>query len=132
MLKKHPHFNFRLNILQSIMPKLASQDVILRREVTSTLFELLAHPDQSLLDFKVTILKELNKVIKSKPHEHMEPTLLDCLVLHLIIVDEQKAAAIQESSMKSQQLHDQMNKLRRKGKLKEYKEIKQELLAEVQ
>ena len=56
--------------------------------------------------------------------------MLDCLVLHLIIVDEDKAKAISESTLKSQQLHDQMNKLRKKGKLKAYKEIKQEMLAE--
>ena len=61
----------------------------------------------------------------------MEPNLLDCLVLHLIIVDEEKAQAITESTQKSQQLHEQMNKLRKKGKLKEYKEIKQEMLNEV-
>lgn len=61
----------------------------------------------------------------------MEPNLLDCLVLHLIIVDEEKAKAISESTHKSSQLHDQMNKLRKKGKLKEYKEIKQEMLNEV-
>jgi len=65
------------------------------------LFDLLKHTDQSLLEFKVEVLRELNKVLKSKPHMHMEPTLLDCLVLHLIIVDEQKAQAISESTMKS-------------------------------
>ena len=92
---------------------------------------MLAHQDQGLLDFKVDILKELNKVIKSKPHDHMDPKLLDCLVLHLIIVDEEKAKAISEATQKSSQLHDQMNKLRKKGKLKEYKEIKMEMLNEV-
>ena len=83
------------------------------------------------MNFKVDVLKELNKVIKTKSHEHMEPNLLDCLVLHLIIVNEEKAKAISESTHKSSQLHDQMNKLRKKGKLKEYKEIKQEMLNEV-
>lgn len=76
------------------MPKLASQDNFVRKEATATLFELLAHTDQSLLDFKVEILKELNNVIKSKSHEHMESNLLDCLVLHLIVVDEERAKAI--------------------------------------
>ena len=120
-----------MNILQTILPKLASQDAPIRKEVTQVLFDLLAHEDQQLLDFKVDILKELNKVIKSKSHEHMEPNLLDCLVLHLIIVDEEKAKAIADSTHKSSQLHDQMNKLRKKGKLKEYKEIKMEMLSEV-
>jgi hypothetical protein len=46
----------------------------------------------------VDILKELNKVIKVKPHDHMDPKLLDCLVLHLIIVDEEKAKAISEAT----------------------------------
>jgi hypothetical protein len=91
----------------------------------------LAHPDQTLLDFKIEMLRELNKVVKTKSHLHMEANLLDCLVLHLIIVDEEKAQAITESTQKSQQLHEQMNKLRKKGKLKEYKEIKQEMLNEV-
>jgi hypothetical protein len=76
------------------MPKLASQDNFVRKEATAALFELLAHTDQSLLDFKVEILKELNNVIKSKSHEHMEANLLDCLVLHLIVVDEERAKAI--------------------------------------
>lgn len=61
----------------------------------------------------------------------MEPHLLDCLVLHTIVVDEEKAKAIAESAQRSQELHDRMNKLRKKGKLKEYKEIKQEMLNEV-
>jgi hypothetical protein len=62
--------------------------------VTQTLFFILAHYNQELLDFKVDVLRELNKVLKQKPHTHMEPNLLDCLVLHLIIVDENKAKAI--------------------------------------
>lgn len=131
LLEKHPHFNYRLNILQTVLPKIASQETVMRKRVTDTLFKLLRHTDQQLLDFKVDILKELNKVLNTKPHEHMQANLLDCLVLHMIIVDEEKAKAIAESSNRSQQLHDQMNKLRRKGKLKQYKEIKQEMLAEV-
>ena len=94
LLKRHPHFNYRNNILITILPKLSTRELSIRKEVTSTLFELLAHPDQSILDFKVEILRELKKVIKTKPHKYMEPNLLDCLVLHLIIVDEEKAKAI--------------------------------------
>lgn len=118
LIKRHPHFNYRLNILQTILPKLASQDGPIRKEVTQVLFDLLAHEDQQILDFKVDILRELNKVIKSKSHEFMEHNLLDCLVLHLIIVDEEKAKAIADSTHKSSQLHDQLHKLRKKGKLK--------------
>lgn len=131
LLEKHPHFNFRLNILQTVLPKIASQESVTRKRVTEMLFRMLKHTDQQLLDFKVDILKELNKVLQSKPHEHMPANLLDCLVLHMIIVDEDKAKAVAESTNRSQQLHDQMNKLRKKGKLKQYKEIKQEMLAEV-
>ena len=79
---------------------------MIRRRVTDCLFVLLRHTDQSLLDFKVDVLKELQKVLSTKSHEHMQPNLLDCLVLHLIIVDEDKAKAISESTLKSQQLHD--------------------------
>ena len=31
----------------------------------------------------------------------MDPKLLDCLVLHLIVVDEEKAKAISEATQKS-------------------------------
>ena len=98
LLEKHPHFNYRLNILQSVMPRLASQDAKQRKRVTQLIVNLLAHYDQGLLDFKIEILKELNKTVKTKSHEHMEPTLLDCLVLHTIVVDEEKAKAIAESA----------------------------------
>ena len=98
LLKRHPHFNFRENILQTVLPKLASHDIGPRREVTQLLFDLLGSTDQSLLDFKVDILKELNDVVKTKPHKMMDPKLLDCLVLHLIVVDEDKARAIQAST----------------------------------
>ena len=131
LLERQPHFNYRMNILQTVMSKLPSQEMVIRKRVTDCLFFLVRHTDQSLLDFKVDVLKELQKVLASKSHEHMQSNLLDCLVLHLIIVDEDKAKAIADSTMKSQQLHDQMNKLRRKGKLKAYKEIKGEMLAEV-
>ena len=94
LLVRHPHFNYRMNILQTILPKIASQDTTIRTEVTVTLTDLLSHQDQGILDFKVDILKELNKVVKNKPHDHMDPKLLDCLVLHLIVVDEEKANAI--------------------------------------
>ena len=46
------------------MPKLATQETQLRKRVTQTIFFLLAHFDQGLLDFKIDILKELNKVLK--------------------------------------------------------------------
>ena len=61
----------------------------------------------------------------------MDPTLLNCLVLHEILVDEGKAKAVDQSTKKSQQLHDQLTKLRKKGKFKEYREVKQQLLSEL-
>ena len=61
----------------------------------------------------------------------MDPHLLDCLVLHEIMIDEVKAKAVDASSKKSQQLHDQLTKLRKKGKYKEYRELKQQLLGEL-
>ena len=66
-----------------------------------TLSGLLRKDDNSLLEFKLDILKEISKVLKSKSHEHMDPHLLDCLVLHEIMVDEDKAKAVDESSKKS-------------------------------
>ena len=67
-----------------------------------TIAGLLRRDDNSLLDFKLSILKEISKVLKTKPHEHMDPNILDCLVLHEIMVDEDKAKAVDESSKKSQ------------------------------
>ena len=64
-------------------------------------------------------------MLKSKSHAYMDPTLLNCLVLHEILVDEGKAKAVDQSTKKSQQLHDQLTKLRKKGKFKEYREVKQ-------
>ena len=61
----------------------------------------------------------------------MDPNLLNCLVLHQILVDEGKAKAVDESTKRSQQLHDQLTKLRKKGKFKEYREVKQTLLTEL-
>ena len=131
LLEKHPHFNYRVNILRTVLPNLASKNQMIRKRVTKLLYNILGHLDQTLLDFKVDVLKELSKVLKTKPHDLMESNLLDCLVIHLILVDEQKARAVSESTTKSKELHERMNKLRRKGKLKEYKEMKQELLSEV-
>ena len=57
------------------------------------------------MDFKLEILKELAKIIKTKPHNKMDPNLLDCIVSNLIIVDEEKAKAIDSSSKKIEDLH---------------------------
>jgi len=98
---------------------------------TRTIKRLLRVDNNNLLDFKLDILKALQVVLKSKPHEHMDPSLLNCLVLHEILVDEGKAKAVDESTKRSQQLHDQLTKLRKKGKFKEYREVKQQLLSEL-
>lgn len=45
LIKKHPHFNYRINILETIMPHLANQEKAIRKEVTETLFEILSSTD---------------------------------------------------------------------------------------
>jgi hypothetical protein len=62
---------------------------------------LLRKDDNGLLEFKLDILKEIHKVLKTKDHTYMDVNLLDSLVLHDIMVDETKARAIDESSKKS-------------------------------
>jgi hypothetical protein len=94
LLKTHPHFNYRLNVLQLVMPRLSTKDLVIRQVCTDTVFELLKSEDNTLLDFKLEILKELNKTIKSKDHNLMNANILDCLVTHKIIVDEEKAKMI--------------------------------------
>lgn len=61
----------------------------------------------------------------------MDPNLLDCLVSHKIIVDEAKAKIIDESSKKAEQLKEQLDKLRKKGKYSDYREMKQQLIKEL-
>jgi nucleolar complex protein 3 len=102
LLKAHPHFNYRLNVLQLIMPRLSTKDLVIREECTNTVFEMLRSDDNTMLDFKVEILKELAKTIKSRDHFQMSPSLLDCLVTHKIIVDEEKAKMIDQSSKKAE------------------------------
>lgn len=36
LIVRHPHFNFRLNIVQSIMPKIAANEDIIRQTVSRT------------------------------------------------------------------------------------------------
>ena len=88
------------------MGKLAFNDTDIRKEVTKLVFYLLSNSDQSLMDLKIEVLQQMNKVVKTKVHSDMEPNLLDCLVLHTIVVNEEQAKAIQESTQKSTQLHD--------------------------
>jgi hypothetical protein len=102
LLKTHPHFNYRINVLQLIMPRLSTKDLVIREECTSTVFDLLKSEDNTTLDLKVEILRELSKTIKSKDHSLMAPNLLDCLATHKIIIDEAKAKMIDQSSKKAE------------------------------
>lgn len=101
LLTRHPNFNYRLNILQIIMPKLSTTDFVIRQVCTQTIFELLKREDNHLLDFKYEILKELTKIIKTKEHHKMDPNILDCLVTHQIIVDEVKAKIVDDTTKKA-------------------------------
>jgi hypothetical protein len=101
LLERHPHFNFRVNILQMVAAKLATKDRRIRDDCTATISALLRKDDDSLLSFKLDILKELHKILKTKDHSTIAPSLLDSLVLHDIMVDETKARAVDESSKKS-------------------------------
>lgn len=46
-------------------------------------------------------------------------------------MDEGRAKAVDASTKKAGQMHDQLTKLRKKGKFKEYKEMKLQLLSEL-
>lgn len=73
----------------------------MRSIATRTIKKLLRVDDNNLLAFKVEILKQLQQTLKNKPHAHMDPTLLNCLTLHEILVDEGKAKAIDASTKRS-------------------------------
>ena len=92
LLERHPHFNYRINILQLICQKLANQDEDVRSVATRCIKKLLRVDNNNLLDFKLEILKQLQIILKSKPHTHMDPSLLSCLVLHEILVPNHCAA----------------------------------------
>jgi len=64
ILLRHPHFNFRLNILTVILPKLVSKNLAIRKMATNTLFSILRAGDSSLLEFKLDIIKEFAKILK--------------------------------------------------------------------
>jgi activator of 2-hydroxyglutaryl-CoA dehydratase len=61
----------------------------------------------------------------------MAPNLLDCLVSHKIIVDEAKAKMIDQSSRKAEQMKQQLDKLRKKGKYSDYRQMKNQLIKEL-
>jgi len=81
-----------------LVQKLSNKHLLIRRTCTQTIKNLLKKDDNSLLEFKLDILKEVHKTIKSKSHDLFEANLLDCLVLHEIMVDEGKARAIDSAS----------------------------------
>jgi hypothetical protein len=101
LIERHPHFNYRLNIMQTLVSRLVAKDLRIRKAATKTIKELLKRDDNQLLDFKLEILKEILKVTKTKPHKYFDPNLLDCLVLNEIMVDEGKAKAVEVSNKKT-------------------------------
>jgi hypothetical protein len=50
------------------MPRIATKDMLIRNECTSTIYDLLKSDDNTLLDFKLEILRELSKTIKTREH----------------------------------------------------------------
>ena len=106
LIERHPNFNFRVNIMQAIVFQISSKDLVVRQMATKTVKSLLRREDNGLLEFKLDIVKELHKNIKAQAHIRFDPSLLDCLVLHEIIVDEGKAKAVDASSKKSALIHD--------------------------
>lgn len=98
LLERHPNFNYRLNILQIVASKLASQDLEIRRACTLAFKNILRKDDNNILEFKLDTLKEMHKVIKQKPHNLFDQSLLDSLSLHEIMVDESKAKAIDDAT----------------------------------
>ena len=59
LLERHPHFNYRLNILQMICSKLANQDEQVRQVATRSVKKLLRIDNNNLLEFKLEILKQI-------------------------------------------------------------------------
>ena len=83
------------------MPKVSTGDEVIKKMVTGTIFELISKDDNTLLDFKLEILKEMAKVLKQLTnHTKIDANLLDCLVTHKIIIDEAKAKVIDENTRK--------------------------------
>lgn len=73
----------------------------MRSVATRAIKKLLRVDNNNLLEFKVEILKQIQTILKSKQHTHMDPTLLNGLVLHEILVDEGKAKAVDASTKRS-------------------------------
>ena len=98
LFERHPNFNYRINILQMICSKLSNGNAMVRRISTQTIKNILKKDDNQLLELKLDVLKELHKAVKAKDHALFESGLLDCLVLHEIMVDEGKARAVDAST----------------------------------
>lgn len=106
LLERHPQFNYRMNILQTVATKLSNQDLAIRKVCTTVLKNLLKKDDNNMLEFKLDILKEIHKSIKAKPHALFDATLLDSLILHDIMVDEGKARLVDSATKNASQMHD--------------------------
>lgn len=65
LLTRHPNFNFRINIMHAVVNQLSSSDVELRQSATKTVKSMIRKDDNGLVDFKLEIVKELHKVVKS-------------------------------------------------------------------
>jgi hypothetical protein len=98
LFERHPNFNYRINILQIICSKLSNGNAMVRRICTQTIKNILKKDDNQLLELKLDVLREVHKAIKAKDHSLFEAGLLDCLVLHEIMVDEGKARAVDAST----------------------------------
>jgi len=92
--------------MQAVVFQISSKDLLVRQISTKTVKNLLRREDNGLLEFKLSVIKEIHKNIKQQAHSRFDPSLLDCLVLHEIMVDEGKAKAVDASSKKKALIHD--------------------------
>jgi len=65
---------------------------------TASFKAVLKKDDNNLLEFKLDMLREMHKTIKAKAHDLFDPTILDCLTLHDVMVDESKAKIIDDAT----------------------------------
>jgi len=76
-------------------------------------------------------LKELGKLLKSRPHDTFEANIIEAISIHKVIVSEKEVRAMNETTDKIEDLKVKIKKLKKKGKFNEAKTINRELLHEL-
>lgn len=113
------------------MKKLSTFDILIRKICTAAFFSLMSWNSHSLLGLKLDAIKELGRLLRSKPHDSFETQIIDGISIHKVIVNEGELRAMNDTTDKIEKLKIEIRKLKKKGQFNEAKTIKWDLLHEL-